>query len=377
MAASSLYGRVYDQIKARILDGTYPVDSRLPTSEELTTELQVSAITLKRALDMLRDEGFVVRRPRLGTVVVSADPGQSVHRRDGLPLVRCIVTGFDDTFGTPVLIGLLDAAAGRAHIVLDRSVGDTTREDRLLAGAVDMGAEAVLLLPSSSEYASPALLELVTRQFPVVVLDRGLEQIPVSTVRSDNVSGAQAATEHLFSLGHRQVGLVASASAVSTIDERRQGFVRAHAVRGYSLDPDRMYGDVRVVVPGADEDPTDDLQRLTAFLRRHDDLTGFVVTEYHVALLVRRAVRELGLRIPRDVSIVCFDQPDSFLDDEIFRFTHVAQPQVELGRRALDLVLAQIEDPTAVVKLALPTRLVVGESSGPARQPVAPPIPSP
>lgn len=373
MAASSLYGRVYDQIKARILDGSYPVDSRLPSSEDLTAELQVSSITLKRALDMLRDEGFLVRRPRLGTVVVSADPGRSAQRRDGLPLVRCVVTGFDDTFGTPVLIGLLDAAAGRAHVVLDRSVGDTAREDELLAGAVDMGAEAVLLLPSSSEYASPALLELVARQFPVVVVDRGLEQIPVSTVRSDNVTGAQTAAEHLFSLGHRQIGLIASANVVSTVDERRQGFVRAHAVRGYSLDPDRMYGGVRVVVPGADADPADDLARLTEFLHRHADLTGFVVTEYHVALLVRRALRDLGRRIPHDVSIVCFDQPDAFLDDEIFRFTHVAQPQADMGRRALEQVLRQIEDPAAVVKLALPTRLVPGASSGPA----APRPPSP
>jgi DNA-binding LacI/PurR family transcriptional regulator len=366
---SSLYGRVYDQIRARIVDGSYPVDTRLPTSEELTAELQVSVITLNRALDMLREEGFVVRRPRLGTVVVSSDPGRTAERRDGLPLVRCVVTGFDDTFGTPVLIGLLDAAAGRAHVVLDRSVGDTDREDRLLAGAVDMGAEAVLLLPSSSEYASPALLELVARQFPVVVLDRGLEQIPVSTVRSDNVAGAKSAAEHLFALGHRRIGLVASASAVSTIGERRQGFVRAYAGRGYSLEPSWMFDDVRVVVPGADGDPADDLVRLGGFLREHADLTGFVVTEYHVALLLRRAVRDLGLRIPEDVSIVCFDQPDAFLDDEIFRFTHVAQPQEELGRRALDQVLAQIEDPTAVVKQALPTRLVVGDSTGPVRHP--------
>ena len=375
--ASSLYGRVYDQIKARILDGTYPVDRRLPSQEELTAELSVSAITLKRALDMLRDEGFLVRRPRLGTVVVSSDPGRSAQRRDGLPLVRCIVTGFDDTFGTPVLVGLLDAAAGRAHVVLDRSVGDTDREDRLLAGAVGMGAEAVLLLPSSSEYASPALLELVARQFPVVVLDRGLEQIPVSSVRSDNVAGARAATEHLFALGHRRIGLIASASAVSSIDERRQGFVHAHAVRGYSLDPAYLYADVRVVVPGATADPAEDLDRLRVFLEGNADLTGFVVTEYHVALLLRRALRELGRQIPEDVSIVCFDQPDGFLDDEIFRFTHVAQPQQELGRRALDQVLAQIEDPTAVVKLALPTRLVVGESSGPVRRTVAPRLPSP
>ena len=367
LVASNLYGRTYEQIKARILDGTYPVDQRLPSQEQLTAELSVSAITLNRALDMLREEGFLVRRPRLGTVVVSAAPDRGARGRDGLPLVRCIVTGFDDTFGTSLLIGLLDAAAGRAHIVLDRSVGDVQREEELLAGARGMGAEAVLLLPSSSEYVSPALLDLVARQFPVVVLDRGLDQIPVSTVRSDNVEGARAAVEHLFALGHERIALVASASAVSTIEERRQGFVHAHAARGLSLQPGRMFSDVRSVVPGVDGDPAQDVESLTAFLREQPDLTGFVATEYHVALLLRRVCRDLGLRIPQDVSIVCFDQPDAFLDDEIFRFTHVAQPQQAIGRRALEQVLEQIRDPASVVKLALPTRLVPGRSSGPVR----------
>jgi DNA-binding GntR family transcriptional regulator len=60
-----LYQQVYDTLRGRILDGRYAVGDKLPSEAELSEEHSVSAITVKRALDLLRADGLIVRRPRL------------------------------------------------------------------------------------------------------------------------------------------------------------------------------------------------------------------------------------------------------------------------------------------------------------------------
>ena len=67
-----LYKRVYESLRQAITTGVYAVGDRLPSEADLSKQFEVSAITVKRALDLLRNEGMIVRRPRIGTVVTSA-----------------------------------------------------------------------------------------------------------------------------------------------------------------------------------------------------------------------------------------------------------------------------------------------------------------
>ena len=362
-----LYRQVYDALRDRIEDGTYAVGDRLPSEAELSREYSVSAITVKRALDLLRADGLIVRRPRLGTFVTSARPQApgapgAVAAR---PLIGCVVTNFDDTFGSRVLEGLLAGAGTDDHLVLMRSSGDVDREDASIRSLLDAGVSGLVLQPSSSEYIPPAALELVTRRFPLVILDRVYDGIPVSAVRSDNLAGAIAATAHLFELGHTSVGFVSAASHVSTSEERRNGWVHAHAAFHRTLDGTAELRAIGSTVPGSTVTKEEDVDRLVAFVRAHPHLTGYLAAEYNIALLLREACRRLGLRVPEDVSVVCFDHPDAAFDDGLFRFTHVRQQQRALGERAIEGVRRQREDPRTVDKVMLPTELVPGASTAP------------
>ena len=360
--ADALYTQVHETLRRRIREGAIGVGDRLPTQEELTEEFSVSAITIKRALDMLREEGFVVRRPRIGTVVVSQVPERD--RRTGEALVGYVVPGFDDAFGTRVLNGMLNRAAGRAHVVVATSHGDPELEERLIEAQLERGLDALVLLPSSSQFIPAAVVSLVGRQFPIVILDRTLVGTPVSTVTSDNVAGGQLAAEHLFGLGHEQITLALSPNQISTLDERRRGFVAAHAGRHVRLRPEAIYADVRSVVPGSVTAADDDVDRLAAYLTRHPQVTGVVAAEYHSARLVLQAARRAGRDVPAELSIVCFDAPPEFVDAAM-PFTHIEQDQHALGGRALDLALEQVADPAAVCQEIIAVRLVEGGSTAP------------
>lgn len=361
----SLYAHVHDTLRERIVDGSIAVGDRLPTEAELTEEFSVSAITVKRALTMLRSEGYVVRRPRIGTVVISREPERD-RRENGAVTVGYVVPGFDDAFGTRVLNGLLDASADRAQVVVATSHGDAEREERLIQAQLEGGIDALVLLPSSSEFIPPAVVTLVGRGFPIVILDRTLAGTPISTVTSDNVAGGKLAAEHLFDLGHTRIALALSPNTVSTLDERRRGFVAAHAARHVRLDPDAIYTSVASVVPGSTVSAEDDVARLAELLAAHPEVTAVVTGEYHSARLVLQAARVVGRDVPGDLSIVSFDAPPEFVDAAM-PFTHVEQDQHALGRLALDLALGQLAEPDAVRQEVVAVRLVDGGSTAPPR----------
>lgn len=359
----SLYDRVYQTLRRRIVGGEIAIGDKLPSQAELTDEFDVSTITVKRALDMLSDEGLVLRRPRIGTVVVSHSPAGATP--DVRPLIGYVVPDFDDAFGSRVLIGLIDGVGSQGHLTIGVTHGDTEIEHRHVEAQLERGIGALVLLPTSSQFIPPAVVSLVARQFPLVVVDRTLTGVPVSTVTSDNVAGGRLATEHLFDLGHEKVALVRSPNAVSSLDERQRGFVDAHAAHHVRLDRSLVHDDVRSVVPGTTTSPEDDIERLAEFLTAHPEVTGVVVTEYHSARLVVQAAAALGRAIPQDLSVVCFDAPPDSADAAL-PLTHIRQDQYAIGQRAAALALAQLDEPGSVSQELVPVTLVQGATSGPA-----------
>ncbi|MBZ2197787.1 GntR family transcriptional regulator [Occultella gossypii] len=357
--ADPLYLRAYASLKERIEDGLWAEGDRLPTQAELTADLGISAITLKRAMGMLRDEGYVTARPRRGTVVLprATRPRPAVD----LPTIGYVTPSMDDVFGTPLLVGLAQATQGRANLTFSLSAGVRDREEEAIEQQIAHGVGALILLPTTSRWIAPAVLGLAARHFPTVIVDRTLAGLPVSTVTSDNVAGGRMATEYLFQHGHRRVGLVHSASPVSTVDERQAGYIRAHAAEGIRPDPAADLAEVHSMSPEPKADAAQDVIALRAFVASHPGLTGYVVAEYRAAVLLARAAADLGRSVPEDLSIVCFDAPDPSADPRI-AFTHIRQDQERIGATAVDLALTQIAEPGSIDKVVVPVTLVEGGS---------------
>jgi len=338
------------------------VGERLPSEAELLAQHDVSTITLKRALDLLRDEGYIDRKPRRGTFVVS-DVATVEAAPSAKPLVGFIITNFDDTFGSHIIGPILDTGA-IATVALKRSLGDPVVEESLIRELVGSGVQGLVLEPSSSEFVPPAILELIMRAFPVVILDRMFDGVPVSSVCSDNVAAAKTGTEYLIGLGHTKLGLVASSSRVSTAEDRREGFLHAHAAAHIPHEPKAEYRLVQSTVPGSQVPAEEDVENLRAFIAQHPELTGFLATEHNIAVLLKAALEMEGRTVPDDVAIVSFDQPDTFYAPASFRFTHIRQQQARMGTEALRLIADRLAGSTAIDKVALATELVLGQSTG-------------
>ena len=189
---------------------------------------------------------------------------------------------------------------------------------------------------------------------PVVVIDSNAGS-GYAVVDTDQAEGARLATEHLLSLGHRQVWHIAGPTTSFSATHRADSW-RATLQRAGVVPPPIIYGDWS----------TESGHRAMRELAAQGDVTAVFAANDQMALGAMKALHELGRDIPADVSVVGFDDMD---ESRAFwpPLTTVHQNFREVGRVAMERILTQIEDPDAAPHTTLiPTELVVRESTGPA-----------
>lgn len=186
-----------------------------------------------------------------------------------------------------------------------------------------------------------------------VVLAQGVEAGEAMSAGIDQGAGAYLATTHLLDLGHRSVAHVTGPRDWLEGAQRRAAWLRAHADRGLAPGPE-LAGDWSPASGYAAG------RRLAA----RDDVTAVFAGNDAMALAVLRALHESGRRVPEDVSVVGFDD----VPEAAYFWpplTTVAQPFVDVGTRAVDLLVRALGGEVRPVSpLVMPT-LVRRGSTGP------------
>lgn len=93
------------------------------------------------------------------------------------------------------------------------------------------------------------ILQLASQKYPIVIIDRMFEGIPISWVWSNNTQGSKLLVEHLFEKGHKNIALIGSRSYVSTIKARKEGFIEAFAGLKMKYKEENIIGDIKSVLP--------------------------------------------------------------------------------------------------------------------------------
>src|SRR5262245_44370682 len=282
-------------------------------------------------------------------------------------LARALVTGrswtlgvvsFDTTLYGPAstLFGIERAAHAQGYGVSIVSVTSLDRESVLTAVEQlrGQGVDGILII-TPQEAAAEAVVH-IPRDMPVVAVEAGPEEaVPVVAV--DQVAGAAAATRHLLDLGHRTVWHVAGPSDWLEARQRIEGWTTALGEAGADVPP-LLSGDWSA------RSGYDLGQRLATVA----DVTAIFAANDQMALGILRALYEAGRDVPRDISIVGFDdQPEA----PFFRppLTTVRQDFNEVGRQSLLLLIGEINasTPRSSSRVVVPPELKIRESTAPPR----------
>ena len=210
--------------------------------------------------------------------------------------------------------------------------------------------------------------DLANSGLPLVSVGTELDEPRVASIDADNRAGGKLATEHLLALGHRRIAIVlcsetpvqggARGTEVATTFslQRQEGYW--DALRDMNLQPEP---DLTVTIS---DDPIAARSAVRDLLTRHKPTAVFGCND-GAAYRTVEVCRELGLRVPQDVSVVGFDDIDSstYFDPPL---TTVRQPISDIGSGAVDMLCAQIDDPVRSVEhRVMPVELIQRRSTAP------------
>ncbi len=324
------------------------------TIKDVARELGMSVATVSRALsrpELLREE----TRGRVMSVIdrLGYRPNLLARglRRGRARSILLIVPNLSPFF-LEIFAGAEDVARQADFaLLLGNSAGDPEREEACFDQVVSGRADGIILLTG----IVPAAYAPGKRPLPplVTVLER-LPNRSVPVIRTDHRVGAAEATRHLIELGHRRIAHIAGTKRARSTADRFAGYRDALERAGLRYSQDLIYpGDFSMKSGAAG------IERLLSLA---EPPTAVLCGNDEMAFGAVRMLHKLGLTVPKDISIVGFDDQNmaAFYNPPL---TTVYIPRHELGRRAALELIEQLEGREVAHEVVLPTRLVIREST--------------
>jgi DNA-binding LacI/PurR family transcriptional regulator len=351
-----MYQHIRQELLAKIRRGELQPGDRLASEREICEEYGVSVTTARRALLELVNAGVIKRRPGVGSIV-------SAKNRPARLAFLNIASRGDSWRETSAPLGELVGAIAEATWQRNATFSTTTVEDeseallylrRLVAEREVDG----VLIRTANDVDVEMIDILTTGDMPYVVVKRRLPSRDMNCVIGDDVLGANIATSHLLDLGHRAIGFICGKRQLLFARERYSGYQQALSDFGVALDESL----IRFVPEFSTDDGYD---AATALLSQTSRPTAIFAASDTLAFGVYRAAADLGLSVPRDLSVIGHDDIStaSLVHPPL---TTVRTAYRDFGRLATDLLLDLVErnvlsSQTRVIQ----PELVVRESTAP------------
>jgi LacI family transcriptional regulator, galactose operon repressor len=281
-------------------------------------------------------------------------------------IVGVVVFDILDPFCTPILRGLENSLYQANYLsLLTDSHNEPQRFERYLEMLLDRRVEGLIIIANWLVTDIKLLADLNEKRVPTVIAGRGNEIENVSTVSVDNQGGAALALEHLYRLGHREIAFLRGPRTLSSSGQRWNGIRKYAQSVGLRLEPKRIAELPESLDPHSSFDAG---ARLTAeWLSAGKSFTALLAYDDLTALGALRALKNRGLRVPEDCSVIGFDDVAQ-AGLSVPSLTTVRQPMEAMGSMSADLILHAIKAlnqklDVSVVRKKIPAELVVREST--------------
>ncbi len=331
-------------------------------SRVLNGKPEVSPATVASVEQAIMRLGYVANRSaqqlRLGYVANRS--GQHLAGARAWAIGLLVPTLSD--YAIEIMRGVSEVLTGAGHDMVVYSFDHLRARRNVLPYTSVLSRSAVdgliVVLPS---YMDSSFLEAYRQEGPVVLIDDKPVDADYPTVGAANVDGALQATRYLLALGHRRIGFITGDRRSSAASERIDGYCQALRDARLPVDP--------ALIVGGDYLQSSGRRAALALLALPDPPTAIFASNDEEAFGVMEAVRQLGLCVPEDVSLVGFDDvPAAALVRP--PLTTVRQPLMRMGRAAAETMLNLLDGrPPANTLLLLPASLIVREFLQPAGVP--------
>jgi LacI family transcriptional regulator len=314
---------------------------RRATIRDVAEAAAVSRSTASRALT---GRGYVApivrdRVRRVATELRYVPDAMARHlRQQASQSVGVLVSDLRNAFYASLASGVSQRARSRQYtMMLSDDGGQPEIEAEAAEAFVALRVAGVIITPVSADVTD----YLMRQRIPVVEVDRQFAAGSCDAVVVDNVNAARTVTAELLALGHRRIAMVTDETHWTTGHDRVAGYQTAFLAAGIPLDP------TLVVAAGWDADAA--RRAAHQLLQRADPPTAVFAANNVLAEGVWRAAAELGVDVPGQLSLACFDDVPwmSMVQPGV---TAIAQDPMAMGEAAMSQLLERIQAPLAPVR---------------------------
>ena len=350
------YYALMEELKDSILRGKIKAGEKLPSENQLSAQYHISRHTVRKALSILIQEGYIVAEHGRGTFCSE----RMCHLKQSKNIA--VITTYISDYIFPRLIQGMDKVLTENgySIILKNTSNSRSKEAKVLEDILTKDIDGLIIEPSKSQILCRhtnlyALLDQY--QIPYVFIQGVYSQMTDKPhILMDDCQGGYLVTKYLLEMGHRNLIGIFKADDFQG-KERHKGYVKALQEAGFSYDPDRVVWF-----------HTEDRKRKPALavkqmMEQQMKIDGIVCYNDQIAVEVIRALKDFGKRVPEDISVTGYD--NSFMAAGDLKLTTIAHPQEKLGEMAAELLLEKIreipEEKSQIPRLIQP-ELIKGNS---------------
>ena len=272
--------------------------------------------------------------------------------------IGVVVTTITDLFAAEVVSGIEEAAGNNGYsILLANSNADPEREIRVVHSLEESRVDGIVV--TSSRVGALYVPMLSRMRVPIVLLNNQHPSEFVHSVMIANTDASMAATQHLIDLGHRRIAYLGDRNGRQSDTERFAGYRQALDAADVPFEPELVFH--------GDGNPEGGMEGMVRLLALPDPPTAVFCYDDMTALGVLTQIRNSGLRVPQDISVIGFD------DLRIVRYTEpqlttVRQPMLQMGRMAMETLLDILAGSDSTHNIKVPGELIVRGSTAPPRK---------
>jgi len=299
----------------KLLPGEY-----LPSENVLAEKFNLSRSTVRAVLAGLEKKQLVIKKPGKGTMVNGANrikPVKTPVKYFGVDLCS------ENDFGSAWYYGKLmegikaecETAGGRIILVSDKQY--------LHADIPEVNGQIIL---KHDTWPEKAILILKEKKIPVAVINRMVSDDQLNCIAVNNEDAAEKAVDYLICLGHTKIGIIGGVSPDA--HDRKAGYVKAMGKKNITVYEDFIF----MKEPG-----NGIFSGLKTFLAENGLTAVFVCSGYYLSFTAP-LLAELKIKVPEDMSVICFDDVEGHGFYPLPQLTCVRQPLFEMGMEAVRML---------------------------------------
>ena len=347
------YQEIADWLKENIQQGVFPSGEKLISEPSLCEKFDISRHTARAAVSILEAEGFVTRKRGSGTYV-NHFIADTERKNIG------VLTTYSDAYIFPSIIsGIEEVLSQKGYrMTLGFTQNKIENERSQLLSFLSDGIDGLIVEPVKSALPSINLdifHEFTARGIPVIFINSYYNRLDCNYILNDDVLGGRLAARHLIENGHTNIGGIFKHDDIQG-SYRYQGLIEELSAHHLKVQESHM-----IWFSTETQESLFSPAQFSLLRERLNGVSGIVCYNDQVAVKFVQAAMRASLQIPRDFSIVSFDNSNLSRVSSV-PLSSITHPGLDMGRLAAQSLLKIVNTPLQIVRHVFEPELVVRDS---------------